>query len=123
MLDIFQEAVRAFPHGAKLPGTGYTIKGLGERQGEDAIVYLVPNREQPTKPSQKGFTASELRLAYHQLSNSGEFSRAWFNSEMKECAKGAPCNFLALGAVFVGLNLAEKKHGLFSLRQATRGNE
>ena len=122
-MDIFGEAVRAFPHGAKLAGTGYTIKGLGRRLGEDAIVCLVPNMEDPTKPSQKGFTGSELRFAYHQLSNSGEFGRAWFNSEMKECAKGAPCNFLAIGAVFVGLNLAEKKHGLFSLRRATQGNE
>ena len=64
MLDIFQEAVRAFPHSAKLPGTGYTVKGLGKRQGEDAIVHLVPNREDPTKPLQKGVSASELRSAY-----------------------------------------------------------
>jgi len=123
MLDIFSEAVRAFPHGAKLPGTGYRIKGLSKRRGEDAIVYLVPNREDPTKPSPKGFAASELRCAYRQLSNNGEFTRTWFDSEMKECAKGAPCNFLAIGAVFVGLELAEKKHGLFRLTRPSLGIE
>jgi hypothetical protein len=116
MLDIFQEAVKAFPRGAKLPATEYTIKGLGVRHGEEAIVYLVPNRKDPDKPSQKGFGASGLRCAYQRLLSSGGFSRSWFNSEMKECAKGAPCNFLAIGAVFVGLQLADKERGVFTLR-------
>jgi len=123
MLDIFREAVRAFPHGAKLPGTGYTIKGPGKRQHEDAIIYLVPNRENPTKPSQKGVSASELRSAYDRLLSSGEFTRRWFNSAMNECAKCAPCNFLAMGAMFVGLKLADKKHGLFTLRRSVPGIE
>jgi hypothetical protein len=116
MLDIFQETVKAFPRGSKLPGTGYTIKGPGKRHGGEAIVYLVPNRKDPDKPFQKGFAASELRRAYQRLLSSGEFSRAWFESEMKECAKGAPCNFLAIGAAFVGLKLANKERGMFTLR-------
>jgi hypothetical protein len=123
MLDIFRETVRTFPHDGKLPGTGYTIKGLGKRQGEDAIVYLVPNREDPTKPFPKGVSASELRSAYGRLLSSGEFTRRWFNSAMRECAKCAPCNFLAMGAVFVGLKLADKKHGLFTLRRPVQGIE
>ena len=121
MLDIFQEAARAFPHGARLPGTGYTIKGLGKRHGEDATVYLVPNRKDPMNPSPKGFAASELRCAYRQLSSSREFTRTWFNSAMRECARGAPCNFYAIGAVFAGLKLADKGHGLFTLRRPVQG--
>ena len=116
MLDIFQETVKAFPRGSRLPGTGYTIKGPGKRHGGEAIVYLVPNRKDPDKPSHKGFAASELRRAYQRLLSSGEFSRAWFESEMKECAKGAPCNFLAIGAAFVGLKVANKERGMFTLR-------
>jgi hypothetical protein len=123
MLDIFREAVRTFPHGTKLPGTGYTIKGLGRRHAEEAIVYLVPSRQDPGKPFQKGFAASELRCAYQRLLSSGEFSRTWFNSEMKECGKGAPCNFLAIGAVFVGLVFAHKKRGLFTLTRPVQGIE
>ena len=121
MLDIFQEAVRAFPRGAKLPGTGYTVKGLGKRQGEDAIVYLVPNREDPTKPFQKGVSASELRSSYDRLLSSGEFTRRWFSSAMSQCAKCAPCNFLVMGAIFVGLKLADKKYGLFTIRRPVQG--
>jgi hypothetical protein len=116
MLDIFQESVRVFPRGSRLPGTGYTIKGPGKMHGGEAIVYLVPNRKDTDKPFQKGFAASELRRSYQRLPSSGEFSRAWFESEMKECAKGAPCNFLAIGAAFVGLKVANKERGMFTLR-------
>jgi hypothetical protein len=116
MLDIFQEAIKAFPRGSKLPGTGYTVKGFGKTRGQDAIVYLIPNRADPKNPYQKRFAASELRRAYDQLSNSGQFTRVWFSSEMRECAKVGPCNFLAMGAIFVGLNLAHKERGIFTLR-------
>jgi hypothetical protein len=116
MSDIFQEAVKAFPPGTKLPGTGYAIKGLGKTRGEDAIVHLIPNRADPKKPYQKRFASSELRRAYDQLFNTGQFTRVWFSSEMKECAKVGPCNFLAIGAIFVGLKLADKEPGTFSLR-------
>lgn len=114
-MDIFHQAVTAFPKGANLPGTEYIVKGIGKKHGEDAIVYLIPNRKDTTKPSSKRFAASELECAYRQLSSTGEFTRTWFNSAMKECANGAPCNFSAIGAVFVGLNLAERKHALFAL--------
>ena len=120
MPDIYQQAVKAFPPGANLPGTGYAIKGLGKTRGRDAIVYFIPNRADPKKPYQKRFDASELRRAYDQLLNTGRFTRVWFSSEMKECAKVGPCNFLAMRAVFVGLKLADKDPGVFTLRGVCR---
>ncbi len=114
-MDIFCQAARAFPPGAKLPGTQYEAKGLGERHGEKAIVYYIPNSKSPTKPDEKGFTSSELCHALSQLLSAKKFARAWFNSELArgKFSRGAPCNFLAIGAVFVGLNLATKQRGLF----------
>jgi hypothetical protein len=116
MLDIFQEAMKAFPPGANLPGTGYTIKRFGKTRGGDAIVYFIPNRVNPKKPYQKRFAASDLQRAYEQLLSTGQFTRVWFSSGMKECAKDGPCNFLAMGAIFVGLKLADKEPGVFTLR-------
>jgi hypothetical protein len=116
-MGIFSETVRTFPPGAKLPGTEYTVKGLGKRQGEKAIVYYVPNSKHPNKPDEKGFTSSELCHAYSQLLSAKGFARAWFNSEVErgKFSSGAPCNFLAIGAVFVGRGLATRQRGLFRL--------
>jgi hypothetical protein len=119
-MGIFSQAVSAFPPGAKLTGTTYVVKNVGNRQNEKAIVYYIANSKQPTKPSQKGFTSSELCHAYSQLLSAKEFTRAWFKSESEiergNFSRGAPCNFLAIGAVFVELGLATKqKRGLFTL--------
>lgn len=122
MSDVFPKAVKAFPPGTKLPGTtGYTIKGLGKTRGEDATAYLIPNRADPKSPHQKRFAASDLRRAYNQLSRCGQFTRAWFESEMKECAKVRPCNFLAMGAIFVGLKPANKDRGIFTFPAPLQG--
>lgn len=122
-MKIFSEAVRAFPSGAKLPGTEYEVKGLGKRHCEKAIVYYISNSKHPTSPSEKGFTESELCHAYLQLLSAGEFTRRWFDSDstMAVCGNGAPCNFLAIGAVFVGLGIAKKKRGLFSHEPQSTG--
>jgi len=116
-MDIFSLAVATFPSGATLPGTEYVVKGLGMRRHENAIIYYVPNSKQPAKPDEKGFTLSELHHAYQQLLSANEFARAWFDSEVARgnFGRGAPCNFLAIGAVFVGLDLATKKRGSFGL--------
>jgi hypothetical protein len=119
----FAEAVRAFPPSGKLPGTQYAVKGLGKRNGEKAIVYYIPNSKRPTEPDEKGFTSSELCHAHRQLLSSREFARSWFNSEIERAkfSGGAPCNFLAIGAVFVGLGLATKQRGLFIYKPQNTG--
>ena len=125
-MDIFSQAVSAFPRGAKLPGTGYVIKGSGKRHHEKAIVYYIPNSKRPTEPDLKGFTAAELRRAHRQLSSAKSFTRSWFESEVvrKNFSAGAPCNFLAMGAVFVGLDLADKTaDGLFAHRPPISGTQ
>jgi hypothetical protein len=116
-MGIFSQAVSAFPPGARLPGTAYVVKRCGKRHHEEAIVYYIPNSKQPTKPDEKGFSSSELCHAYSQLLSTKEFTRVWFNSEIErgKFSGGAPCNFLAIGAVFVGLDLATKQRGLFRL--------
>jgi len=120
-MEIFSQAVSAFPPGATLPETAYVVKGEGKRHHEKAIVYYIPNSKQPTKPDEKGFTSSELCHAYSQLLSAKEFTRAWFNTEIEsgKFSGGAPCNFLAIGAVFVGLGLATKQRGLFRLSAST----
>ena len=116
-MNVFSDAVTTFPAGSKLPGTNYTVKGLGKRHGEQAVVYFIQNNQSPQKKQdEKGFSKSELECAYDRLSSHKEFTRAWFNSAMSECSKGAPCNFLAIGAVFCGLRLAVKKRlGVYAL--------
>lgn len=116
-MNIFGDAIVAFPAGSKLPGTNYTVKGLGKRHGEEALIYLIPNnRGFQNKQDEKGFSKSDLERAHNRLSSHKEFTRKWFESAMRECSKGAPCNFLAIGAVFCGLNLAfKKKPGVYAL--------
>jgi hypothetical protein len=84
----------------------FKVKGWGSRRGQKALIYLIPNHSEPTKPYQKGVTANEFTLAYNELIKSGEFTRRWFNSELPACAKEGGCNFTTIGGVFQLLGIA-----------------
>ncbi|HRY71209.1 MAG TPA: hypothetical protein P5159_23935 [Phycisphaerae bacterium] len=84
----------------------FVVKGWGTRRGEDALIYTIPNRKNPTKPSENGITVSEFEAAFAQLKSSGQFTRAWFNSELPACAGEGSCNFTSIGGIFELLSLA-----------------
>lgn len=78
----------------------FVVKGWGTRRGESALVYCIPNHQQPGKPYEKGITVSEFKKAFAELKRSGEFTRTWFNENLPECAKEGACNFTTIGGIF-----------------------
>jgi hypothetical protein len=111
---IFQQIRNKVSPGVSIPGTKYTVKGIGKRHGEEALVYRIPSRTSIARPSEKGITKSELEKAHRQLVSNGEFTRAWFNKNIESAAE-APCNFVAMGQLFCMLGIAGYKRGEFTL--------
>jgi hypothetical protein len=102
--------MQIFPHVLALPkgkkvAPDYTIKGPGNSRGEDSLVYLVPSRT-GANASQKRVRKSEWELAYQELSNKGQFTRPWFETNIPDAAKDGMCSFRFIGEVFVLLGLA-----------------
>ena len=111
---IFQRITSTVRPGATLPGTKYTVKGLGKRRGESALVYRIGSRTPGARPSEKGITKSEFEQAYSQLVTAGRFTRKWFEANLGRSAVEAPCNFKVMGGVFVMLGIASYKRGEFT---------
>ena len=84
----------------------YRVKGWGRRRGERALIYFIPNREDESKPHQKGVTVSEWKRASEQLVSTGELRHSWFKSALPECHGEGSCNFTTIGGVLVLLGLA-----------------
>ena len=84
----------------------YRVKGWGKRRRERALIYLVPNRKDASKPYPKGVTVSEWKLAFERLESTGELRRSWFTSALPDCDREGPCNFTTVGGVFELLGLA-----------------
>lgn len=82
------------------------VKCWGKRRGKNALIYLIPNHKNPSKPSEKGINESEWEQAYQQIISNGDFSRQWFNGNMQACAKEGSCNFTAIGGIFELLDIA-----------------
>lgn len=107
---VLDEILRVTPKGTIIPkprsrGT-YVVKGLGRRRGEKALIYTIPNRNNPHKPHEKGVTVSELQQSYAQLIGSGAFTRQWFQKTLPECNAEGSCNFTTIGGLFVLLGKA-----------------
>ena len=84
----------------------FTIKGWGDRNGEIALVYFIPNRSNPEKPHEKAITVSEWEQAQRQLDTTGEFTKTWFSQNMPRCTKEGSCNFTTIGGIFTLLGFA-----------------
>lgn len=86
----------------------YTIKGLGESRGEEALVYKIPknNPEKHSKESEKRITFTAFYKAYTVLQETSQFTREWFNESLPECAKDGGCNFTTIGGIFEMLGIA-----------------
>lgn len=78
----------------------FLVKGWGKRRGEPALIYLIPNHSDASKPHQKGITESEFEKAFSELLSSGAFTRHWFNQHLSNCAKEGACNFTTIGGIF-----------------------
>jgi hypothetical protein len=111
---IFEQIKSTAKRGTLLPGTNYTVKGLGKRRGETALIYRVPSNIGPRRHYEKGVTQSEYERAYEQLVHTGEFSRKWFNDNLSSCAAEGPCNFIAIGKTFILLGIADSKRGKYT---------
>ena len=96
---------------------GHRIKGWGKRRGKNALIYLIPNHKNPSKPSEKGITESEWEQAYQQIISNGDFSRKWFNRNMQACAKEGSCNFIAIGGIFELLDIAVYGRGKYRIKE------
>ena len=95
----------------------FTVKGWGKRNGETALIYLIPNHSDPQKPYQKGVTAGEWEQAYRRLLTTGEFTREWFDAHMPRCSKEGPCNFTTIGGIFSLFDLATyERRGVYRKR-------
>lgn len=109
-MDIVQEIRTKIQPGMIIPKPAakadFIVKGWGKRRGEEALVYLIPNHANSAKPYPKGITVSEWRYAYEHIRNGENFTRQWFDRNMRECAKEGGCNFTTIGGIFELLGLA-----------------
>lgn len=97
------------PDGTAIPkpnSSGVYTKRWGRRRDEPALVYTMPNHNNPNRPHNKGITESEFERAYHQLNQTGEFSRKWFGAKLPDCNKEGSCNFTTIGGIFELLGIA-----------------
>jgi hypothetical protein len=84
----------------------FTVKGIGVRRGEQAIVYFIPSHT--GRRLQKGITRSECLSAFNELVRSRMISRTWFNDQLASCAKEGACNFTTIGGLFELLGIAKR---------------
>ena len=87
----------------------YHVKGLGNRRGERALIYLIPNHANRSYPHEKGVTESEWHQAYDQLILNGELRHSWFRRVMAPCFNEGACNFTTIGGVFIALGIAARQ--------------
>ena len=92
----------------------FVVKGWGRRRGERALIYTIPNHSAFGRPHQKGINESEWVKAFDRLTETGEFSRSWFQRSLSDCAKEGSCNFTTIGGIFELLGDARyEKHGVY----------
>ena len=105
------QTLQGLPPGTVIPKPeaqgDFTVKGWGKRSGETALIYFIPNHNDPHKPHQKGITVGEWEQAYRQLLTTGEFTREWFNAQMPRCSMEGGCNFTTIGGILSLIGLAD----------------
>jgi len=95
----------------------FLVKGWGRRRDESALIYKIPNHNNPSKPYEKGITVSDFESSYRQLKTSGELTRQWFNEHVPDCAYEGTCNFTTVGGIFELLGYAEYLgNGVYSFK-------
>ena len=106
---IFEKIKSEISAGTIIPqpiSDGYQVKGYGKSRGQEALVYLIPNRNNPNSPNTKRVPKSDWEEAYEYLKDHGKLTREWFEKNTI-CAKDGGCNFTVIGGVFSFLCIAE----------------
>jgi hypothetical protein len=108
---IIEKILQIAPSGTRIPKPNakadFIVKGVGKRRNENALIYQIPNHQNPNKPYSKGVTFTEFEKAFTRLQTSGEFTREWFDANLPECSKEGGCNFTTIGGIFELLNIAK----------------
>jgi hypothetical protein len=95
----------------------FTIKCIGRRRCEEALIYRIPSHTEKSSFYEKGVTLKESEQAFKQLSTTGYFTRSWFNKDMSNCAKEGGCNFTTIGGVFILLGHAQySERGIYQYK-------
>ena len=115
---IIDDIIKIAPPGKFIPKPeakeNFIVKGIGMRRKERAIIYFVPNHNDPTKPYQKGINASELERSYSTLIKDGQFTLEWFKRHLPRCYAEGNCNFTTIGGFFELLKKAKyTKRGIY----------
>ena len=67
------DRILGIKHGTAIPNPKgpptYRFRGEGTSRNERAIVYEIPNKNKPDRPSTKRFTTSELDMVIDELKN------------------------------------------------------
>lgn len=107
-----KQKIESLPAGTVIPKpeseNDFTIKGVGMRRGEEALVYRIPTNNPIKYPRghEKGVTFTEFYEAYSVLQETSSFTREWFDENLPECAKEGGCNFTTIGGIFQLLGIA-----------------
>ncbi|MDE5899659.1 MAG: hypothetical protein K2H09_10435 [Treponemataceae bacterium] len=107
------QKIKSLPAGTIIPKpeseNDFTIKGLGMRRGEEALIYRIPTNDPDKYPRghEKGVTFTEFYKAYTVLQETSSFTRDWFDKELPKCAKEGGCNFTTIGGIFELLGIAQ----------------
>ena len=107
------EKVKSFPSGTIIPKpqseNEFTIKGLGRRRNEEALIYKIPTNKPDKYPNghEKGITFKELYSSYITLQETSRFERKWLADTFPKCVQEGPCNFTTIGGIFELLGVAQ----------------
>ncbi|MCL1125876.1 hypothetical protein [Shewanella surugensis] len=111
MLENEIEILAADNQGVEIPKpkakAPFTIKSMGVRRGERALIYKIPSHSPKQNHYCKGITLSEFEFAYQRLLKTNELTRKWFNENMPKCAGEGSCNFTTVGGIFELLGKAK----------------
>jgi len=117
-MDIIQEIREKIHPGTVIPKpqskADFKVKGWGNRRGEHALIYLIPNHNNQLKPYQKGVNISEWEKVYTYIIGGGSLDHVWFRSNLPGCAKEGSCNFTTIGGIFLLLGLVYYERGKYS---------
>lgn len=112
-LEELTQKIKSLPAGTIIPKpeseNDFTIKGLGMRRNEEALIYRIPTNDPDKYPRghEKGITFTEFHKAYTVLQETSNFTSKWFDTELSECAKEGGCNFTTIGGIFELLGIAQ----------------
>lgn len=61
----------------------------------------------------KTVSFQEMHAALHEIENNGQISRDWFKKQFPVQSKTAPCNYSAIGGLFMHLSYVRYEKGKY----------